>query len=372
MAASPVPAADTLGAAPGVAPFEIAGRPVGPGHPAYMIAEVSANHNGRYEDAADLVKIAKDCGADAVKIQTYTADTLTLDVDRPEFRLSGGLWDGRTLHDLYEEAHTPWEWQPKLAEVAREIGLPLFSTPFDPTAVDFLETEVGVPAHKIASFELVDLPLIERVAATGKPIIMSTGLGTLAEISAAVDAVRAGRETAGAEGGPGLALLKCTSAYPAPASAANLRTIPHLAAAFGVPAGLSDHTLGIAVPVAAAALGACVIEKHFTRSRDAGGPDAAFSLEPAEFRAMVEAVRTAEQALGRVRYGGTDIERTGRSLRRSLYVTRPVAAGETFTHDNVRSIRPGHGLSPAFLPMVLGRTASRPLERGTPLTWESL
>ncbi|MFO0852003.1 MAG: pseudaminic acid synthase [Gemmataceae bacterium] len=343
----------------------IAGRPVGSGHPCYLIAELSANHGQDFDQAVKLVRAAKEAGADAVKLQTYTADTLTIPSDRPEFRIGGGtLWDGRTLHALYGEAYTPWDWQPKLKRVADDLGLHLFSTPFDPTAVDFLE-EMGVPVHKIASFEIVDLPLVERVAKTGKPIIMSTGMATLAEISDAVDTVRK-------TGNEQLVLLKCTSAYPSPPSAMNLRTIPHLGEAFGVPTGLSDHTLGTAVPVAAVALGACVIEKHMTLSRAVPGPDSAFSLEPHEFKQMAEAVRVTEQALGEVHYGVTADDLKSRVFRRSLFVVADVKAGERFTAANVRSIRPGHGLPPKFLPEVLGRTAARDLARGTPLSWDAL
>jgi len=345
-----------------ITPFEIGRRAIGPGRSVYVIAELSANHGQSFEQAVRLVRAAKEAGADAVKLQTYTADTITINSDRPEFRVGGGtLWDGRTLHDLYGEAYTPWEWQPKLKALADELGLDLFSTPFDPTAVEFLE-RMDVPAYKVASFELVDLPLIERIARTGKPMILSTGMATLAEIAEAVDAARRG-------GAVGLALLKCSSAYPAPPEAMNLRTIPHLAEAFGVPAGLSDHTLGIAVPVAAVALGACIIEKHFTLSRDEPGPDSAFSLEPAEFRAMVEGVHTAERALGAIHYGLSGQDEASRTFRRSLFVVEDVQAGEPFTERNVRSIRPGHGLPPKLLGEVLGRRAAQDLARGTPLHW---
>jgi N-acetylneuraminate synthase len=345
--------------------LEIAGRPVGAGFPAYVIAELSANHHQHYEQAARLVEAAKEAGADAVKLQTYTADTLTLRSDRPEFRVSGGTpWDGQTLHDLYARACTPWDWHPRLKALADHIGIPLFSTPFDTTAVDFLE-RLEVPAYKIASFEVVDLALIRKAAGTGKPLILSTGMATLAEVAEAV-------ETARAAGAAQIALLKCTSAYPAPAEEVNLRTIPHLAEAFGVPVGLSDHTLGIAVPVAAVALGVCLIEKHLTLSRGVPGPDSAFSLEPAEFRAMVEAVRTAEKAMGRVHYGLSEGERASRAFRRSLFVVRDVKAGERFTHDNIRSIRPGHGLPPRHLPEVVGRRAASDLSAGTPLRWDHL
>jgi N-acetylneuraminate synthase len=342
--------------------FEIAGRPVGAGAPVFVIAELSANHNQSFDEAVRLVRAAQECGADAVKLQTYTPDTLTVRSRRPEFLVVGGtLWDGRSLYELYAEAYTPWEWQPRLKRLADEIGLPLFSTPFDPTAVDFLE-EMDVPAYKVASFELVDLPLIEKIARTGKPMIMSTGMATLAEVEEAVAAARGAGATE-------IALLKCTSSYPAPAAEANLRTIPHLAEAFGVPAGLSDHTMGIAVPVAAVAMGACLIEKHFTLSRAVPGPDSAFSLEPGEFKAMVEAVRTAEQALGRVHYGLTPNEEKSRVFRRSLYVVKDMRAGETFTEETVRSIRPANGLAPKYLGRVLGRKAARAISAGTPLSW---
>jgi pseudaminic acid synthase len=340
----------------------IADRVVGPDHSVYVIAELSANHGQSFDKAAELVSAAKASGADAVKIQTYTADTLTIRSDRPEFRIGGGtLWDGRTLHDLYGEAYTPWEWQPKLKTLADDLGLHLFSTPFDSTAVDFLG-EMDVPAYKIASFEIVDLPLIERIAATGKPIIMSTGMATLNEISEAVDTIRL------CGGGP-FALLKCTSAYPSPAEDMNLRTIPHLAGAFDCPVGLSDHTLGIAVPVVAVALGACIIEKHFTLSRSDVGPDSAFSLEPHEFKAMVEGVRVAEKALGRVHYGVTANDEKSRVFRRSLYVVEPIAACDLFTERNVRSIRPANGLPPKHLKKVLGCRATCDLPAGTPLCW---
>ncbi|HVS35437.1 MAG TPA: pseudaminic acid synthase [Gemmataceae bacterium] len=344
-------------------PLIIGERLVTLGKPIYIIAELSANHNHEFERAVRLVQAAKQAGADAIKLQTYTADTITLRSDRSEFRVAGGtLWDGRTLHDLYGEAYMPWEWQPKLMAVAEELGLDLFSTPFDPTAVDFLEG-MGVPAYKVASFELVDLPLIEKIAHTGKPMIMSIGMATLSEISEAVDVARRA-------GSGQIALLKCTSAYPAPPEDMNLRTIPHLAEAFGVPAGLSDHTLGISVPVAAVALGACIIEKHFTLSRAEPGPDSAFSLEPHEFKAMVEGVRTAEKALGAVHYGLSGKDEASRVFRRSLFVVRDMKAGEVFTEENVRSIRPGHGLPPKALPDVLGRRASRDVERGAPLSWD--
>ncbi|MBL8800132.1 MAG: pseudaminic acid synthase [Planctomycetia bacterium] len=344
--------------------FKIGNRPIGPGRPAYIIAELSANHNRSFDEAVKLVRAAKDIGADAVKLQTYTADTLTIRCDRPEFRIGGGtLWDGKTLHDLYGEAYTPWDWQPRLKQVADEIGIHLFSTPFDPTAVDFLEA-MDVPAYKIASFEMIDLPLIEKVARTGKPVIMSTGMATREEIDEAVAAVR--------RHGVDLALLKCTSAYPARPEDANLRTIVDLGQRYGVPAGLSDHTMGIAVPVAAIALGACIIEKHLTWSRSVPGPDAAFSLEIEEFRDLIAAVRVAERALGEVRYGTGEQEAASRVFRRSLFAVADIQAGQPFTEANVRSIRPGYGLPPKYLPAILGRFAPRDIPRGTPLSWDLL
>ena len=343
--------------------LEWKGRRIGPGCPVYVVAEISANHNRDFDQALRMVQAAKDAGADAVKLQTYTPDTITLRSDREHFRIGGGtLWDGRTLHDLYAEAAMPWDWQPKLKAEADRLGLELFSSAFDATAVDFLE-KMGVPAHKVASFEMVDLPLIEKMARTGKPLIMSTGMATLEEIEEAV-------ATARAAGARQIALLKCTSAYPSPPEEMNLRTIPDLAARFQVPVGLSDHTMGIAVPVAAVALGACIVEKHFTLSRSVPGPDSAFSLEPAEFKAMVEAVRTAERALGGVHYGASGEEEKSRVFRRSLFVVEDVKAGEKFTEKNVRSIRPGNGLHTRHLKEVLGRTATRDIARGTPLSWE--
>jgi pseudaminic acid synthase len=342
--------------------IEINGRRIGPGCPVYVIAEISANHNQRFAQAVELVNAARECGADAVKLQTYTPDTLTIDCDNDCFKITGTLWQGRTLYELYGEAFTPWDWQPKLKKIADEIGLDLFSTPFDDSAVDFLEA-MGAPAHKIASFENCDIALLRKIAKTGKPIIASTGMATLAEID---ELVRALRDA----GGRQLALLKCTSAYPAAPDEMNLRTIPHLAQAFNVPVGLSDHTLGICAPVTAVALGACIIEKHFTLSRAAGGPDSAFSLEPQEFKSMVEGVRSAERMLGRVDYGVSPAEQQSRVFRRSLFVVDDIRAGETLTAQNIRSIRPGHGLHPRYLADVLGRTATRDISRGTPLAWD--
>ena len=345
--------------------FHIAGRRIGPGEPVYVVAEMSANHLHDMDRAMQILDAAKEAGADAVKLQTYTADTLTIDCDAEPFRVGPGtLWEGRTLYDLYGEAYTPWEWHRDLAERAAELDMHLFSTPFDATAVDFLE-DLQVPAHKIASFEIVDLDLIRRVAETGKPIIMSTGMASLAEIEEAVQTVRHA-------GNSQLALLKCTSAYPSPPEAMNLNTIPHLAQAFDVVVGLSDHTLGVAVPVTAVALGISIVEKHFTLSRNDPGPDSAFSLEPHELKDMVQAIRVAEKALGRVTYGGGPKEKNMRSFRRSLFIVEDVRAGEVLTEKNVRSIRPGRGLAPRYLPEVLGRRAAADLKRGTPLSWDHL
>jgi pseudaminic acid synthase len=347
-----------------VKPITLAGRAIGPGHPCYIIAEMSANHGQSFEKALEVVRAAKEAGADAIKLQTYTPDTLTIDCGRPEFRVGKGtLWEGKNLHDLYAEGYTPWEWQPELKKEAERLGMHCFSTPFDHTAVDFLE-RMEVPAHKIASFELVDTELLKKVAATSKPVIMSTGMATFEEISEAV-------QTLHEAGCSQLVLLKCTSAYPSLPEDMNLRTIPHLADSFGVPVGLSDHTMGTEVPVAAVALGACIIEKHLTLRRSDGGPDGAFSLEPEEFRAMVMAVRTAEKALGRVVYDITEKEEASRVFRRSLFVVKDMKAGDTFTRENVRSIRPGYGLPVRDLDRVLGRRAPVDVERGTPLT-ESL
>ena len=340
--------------------FTLNARDIGPGQPTYMIAELSANHGGSLQQALDVIRAMKAAGADAVKLQTYTADTLTLKCDRPEFQVGEGtLWEGRTLHDLYEEAHTPWEWHPELFQLARELGMDCFSTPFDRSAVDFLE-ELVPPCYKVASFELVDLPLIKYIASKGRPIIMSTGMGSLAEISEAVAIVKSA--------GVPLALLKCTSAYPSLPESMNLRTIPHLAEAFHVPTGLSDHTLGISVPVAAVALGACIIEKHFTLSRNDPGPDSAFSLEPNEFRALVDSVRVTEKALGKVNYDLTEKEQGSKAFRRSLFVVEDIKKGEAFTPQNVRSIRPGNGMAPSNLDRVLLRKAATDIDRGTPLS----
>lgn len=343
--------------------MHIGSTPVGGEHPAYIIAEMSANHRGDIAVARELVTAIAATGANAVKVQTFTADTITIDHEGEPFRIDAGtVWDGRTLHDLYAEAAMPWDWQRELNDLAQQHGLTFFSSPFDPKAVQFLES-LDVPAYKIASAELVDVGLIQKVAATGKPIILSTGMATLDEIEEAVAAARAGGATE-------IALLKCTSAYPAPAAEMNLATIPDMRQRFGVPVGLSDHTVGIGVAIAAVTLGASIIEKHVTLRREDGGPDSGFSLEPDEFREMVEMIRLAEAARGTVSYVPTAHEVASRALRRSLFVVADVRAGDVLTEENVRSIRPGHGLHTRHLPEVLGRRASRDLKRGEPLAWD--
>jgi pseudaminic acid synthase len=336
---------------------------IGKEHPPYVIAEISGNHNQSFEQAAQLIQVAARAGADAVKLQTYTADTITINCNNQYFQVGDGmLWKGRNLYDLYAEAFTPWEWQPKLQKIAADLGISLFSTPFDPTSVDFLEG-MDVPAYKIASFELNDLPLIHQVAKLGKPVILSTGMATLEEIDAAVNCIR---ETGNLQ----IALLKCTSAYPAIPDEMNLRTIPDMSERFNVPIGVSDHTLGIAIPVVAVALGACIVEKHITLSRAVPGPDSAFSLEPEEFRLMVSSVKDAKKSLGRINYDLTDHEIPSRAYRRSLFVVRNVNKGEVLTRENIRSIRPGNGISPGYLNDLIGKKAIKFLERGTPLQWD--
>ena len=338
-------------------------RRIGPNQPTFVVAELSANHHQHFSEAEALVDAAIAAKADAIKLQTYRPDTITIDADSELFRIDDGtIWDGRTLHDLYSEAYTPWEWHGPLQSRAAAAGVTLFSSPFDHTSVDFLES-LKVPLYKVASFEIVDLPLIAHIARTGKPIIISTGMATLPEIEEALGAAaRAGARE--------IAVLQTTSAYPASADEANLRTIPDMQARFGIPVGLSDHTSGIAVPVAAVALGASIVEKHLTLDRSQGGPDAAFSLEPEEFSEMVKAIRDAEAALGRISYELTEGEKRSRRFRRSLFVVRDVRAGESFTEANVRSIRPGHGLHPRHYHEILGRRAAIDVQRGTPLSWD--
>jgi N-acetylneuraminate synthase len=341
--------------------ISIAGRRIGPGEPPYVIAEMSANHNGSLDRALAIVEAAKASGADAIKLQTYRADTITIDFDGPEFLLKEGLWAGRRLYELYQSAAMPWEWHAPLFKKAKEIGIAIFSSAFDATAVDLLQS-LDAPAYKVASLETGDIALIQRIAATGKPMIVSTGASEIGEIAEAVSAARAG-------GCRDLILLQCTSGYPTPASESNLRTIPHMAEMFDCMVGLSDHTYGTAVPVAAVALGACVIEKHVTLRRADGGVDSDFSLEPDELARLVADCRTAWEAVGRVHYQVSASERAIRPLRRSLYVVKDVAAGDPITEAHIRSIRPGRGLAPKHLKAVLGKRAAKALKRGQPLDW---
>ncbi|ERO63468.1 pseudaminic acid synthase [Pseudomonas piscis] len=343
--------------------FKIGSRPVGAGAAPLIIAEMSGNHNQSLDVALRIVEAAARAGAHALKLQTYTADTMTLDLDQGEFFIKdpGSLWAGSSLYELYRKAHTPWEWHEPIFARARELGMLAFSTPFDESAVDFLEG-LGVPAYKIASFENTDLPLIRRVAATGKPLIISTGMASIAELD---ESVRAAREA----GCRDLVLLKCTSTYPASPINSNLLTIPHLRELFGCEVGLSDHSMGVGVSVAAVALGATVIEKHFTLDRAAGGVDASFSLEPAELASLVVETERAWQAMGQVRYGATEAEGKSLVYRRSLYVTRDMQAGEVFSADNLRAIRPGLGLAPKHYDALIGRRARQAIKRGTALDW---
>ena len=343
--------------------FKIGQRLIGPDAPPFIIAEMSGNHNQSLEVALRIVEAAAKAGAHALKLQTYTAETMTLDLDEGEFFIQDptSLWSGSSLYALYEKAHTPWEWHAPIFARARELGMLAFSTPFDETAVDFLES-LDVPAYKIASFENTDLPLIRRVAATGKPLIISTGMASVAELDESVHAARAA-------GCKDLILLKCTSTYPASPENSHVRTIPHLRELFGCQVGLSDHSMGVGVAVAAVALGATVVEKHFTLDRADGGVDSSFSLEPAELASLVIETERAWQALGQVHYGVTEAERKSLVYRRSLYVTRDMVAGETFSADNLRAIRPGLGLAPRHLDAVLGRCARQALKRGTALAW---
>jgi len=344
--------------------IHIAGRRIASDAPPYVIAELSANHNGRLETALRIIEEATKAGADAVKLQTYRPDTITLDCDNEEFQIHGGLWDGRTLHELYQEAHMPWEWHKPLFEHARKLSITIFSSPFDPTAVDLLE-DLNAPAYKIASFEAVDLPLIKYVASTGKPMIISTGMADADEIQEAIDAARAG-------GCKELAILHCVSGYPAPAADYNLRTIPDMIERFGLVTGLSDHTLDNTTAITSVALGASIIEKHFTLDRSGGGPDDSFSLEPAEMAALCRGAKTAWQALGKVDYGRKSSEQGNVKFRRSLYFVKDLKAGDVITPDSVRSVRPGFGLPPKYLEVVSGKTVRQDVKIGTALGWHLL
>lgn len=337
----------------------ISGRKIGADEPPYIIAELSANHNGNYETAKRIIEEAKKAGADAIKLQTYTADTITLDCDSPDFKISGGLWDGRTLYELYQEAHMPWEWHAPLFDYARKLDITIFSSPFDSTAVDLLEG-LNAPAYKIASFEAIDLPLIKYVASTGKPMIISTGMADAEEIAEAIEAAREG-------GCKELAILHCVSGYPAPAHDYNLRTIPDMIQRHGLVTGLSDHTLDNTTAITSVALGASIIEKHFTLDRSGGGPDDSFSLEPAELVALCRDSKTAWAALGKVDYGRKSSEQGNVQFRRSLYFVKDLKSGERITSDSIRSVRPGFGLAPKNLGDLIGRTVARDVSQYSPV-----
>jgi len=344
--------------------MKIENREIGNSSPVFIIAELSANHNGSLETALETIRAAKRAGADAIKLQTYTADTITIDSNKEDFLIKGTIWDGRKLYDLYKEAYTPWEWHKQLFDYAREEGLICFSSPFDKTAVDFLE-ELKAPAYKIASFEITDIPLIEYSASKGKPIILSTGIAGKEDIKLALDACKR-------MGNKNIALLKCTSSYPAPIEEANMAMIPDFKKRYNVIPGLSDHTLGTTVPVVATSLGAKIIEKHFILDKSIGGPDASFSLDEKEFSEMVKAVREAEKAIGKVDYTLTEKQKAGRAFSRSLYVVKDIKKGEKITEENVRSIRPGFGMHPNYYKVVIGSIAKDYLHAGQPLTLKEI
>ena len=344
--------------------FKVGNRIIGEGAPAFIIAEMSGNHAGSIDNALKIVKAAKEAGADCIKIQTYTADTITIDCDNEYFGIGDGTWKGENLYRLYQKAYTPWEWQPAIFEEAKKVGLEFFSTPFDFSSVDFLE-DMGVGFYKIASFELVDIPLIRYVAKTGKPIIMSTGMATLEEIEEAVEAVKAC-------GNENLALLRCASAYPAITDEMNLRTMTDMKERFGVPVGLSDHSMGAVGAVVSVALGGNIIEKHFCLSREIENPDSSFSMEPAEFEAMVRDIRQAELSIGRVSYGPTKQEESNLKFRRSLFAVEDIPEGGIITSDNIRSIRPAYGLAPKYYDSLLGKHTKCEVKRGTPLDWKMI
>lgn len=342
--------------------IDISGFKINRNSSTFIIAELSANHGNDIDIAKKTIKAAKDAGANAIKTQTFTPDTITIDCETDYFKVKGGtIWDGKTLYELYSEGYMPWEWHKELMEYANELGIIFFSTPFDKTSVDFLE-DLNVPAYKIASYEIVDIPLIEYAASKGKPMILSTGIATLSEIEEAVEACRRMNNE-------NIILLKCTSSYPAKTEDANLKTIPNMKETFDVEVGLSDHTLGITVPVVSIALGAKVIEKHFILDKSIGGSDASFSLEPEEFKHMVSAIREAEKALGKVDYSMTESKKNNRLISRSLFIVKDIKAGETFTEENVRSIRPGYGMHTKHYDEILGLTAKTDIHKGTPLSW---
>jgi len=345
--------------------IKIANKVISEEEPVFLIAELSANHMQDFDVAVETIRAIKDFGADAVKFQTFTPDTITINSDKSYFQIEQGtIWDGKTLYDLYGEAFMPWEWQPELKRIAEKLGLICFSSPFDKTAVDFLE-EMDVPAYKIASFEITDVPLIEYIASKGKPVIISTGIAELCDIEMAVNACKR-------VGNHQIILLKCTSSYPAPLELMNLKTIPNMAETFGLTVGLSDHTIGSSVAVASVALGAKVIEKHFILDKNMGGLDSEFSAEPEEFSAMVKAVRDVEKAIGDINYDLTEDKMKSRNFSRSLFVVSNMAQGEEFTEENLRSIRPGYGLHPKHLKDVLGKKVRKPIEKGTPLSWDMI
>jgi pseudaminic acid synthase len=346
--------------------FKIANHNIGTGNPVFIIAEISANHNQDFDIAVNTIHAIKKAGADAVKLQTYTPDTITINSSNKYFRIDQGtVWDGKTLYELYQEAYTPWEWQPRLKEIAEELGLVCFSSPFDLSAVDFLES-IHVPAYKVASFEITDIPLIKYIASKQKPVIISTGVAEEDDIEYALKACRDA-------GNNQIALLKCTSSYPAPYDELNLLTIPDMIKKFGLTAGLSDHTLGLEAPVASVALGAKIIEKHFILDRKIGGPDASFSLEPSEFRDMVNAVRNTEKALGKATYRLSEKSRQNKAFSRSLFAVKDIQEGEKITESNIRSIRPGSGMHPRFYEEIIGRKKARTfIKAGTPLSFDLL
>ncbi len=345
--------------------FKIGNKKVGGDAPTYIIAEMSANHLQDYDKAVQIVKQAAKAGADAIKLQTYTPDTITMNVDNEYFKIKQGtIWDGKTLYDLYKEAYTPWEWQPKLQKIAHEEGIEFFSTPFDKTSVDFLE-EMNVPVYKIASFEINDIPLIDYIAKKGKPIIFSNGVAEIADIELAIKTMKKNNVEE-------IALLKCTSSYPAPIGQANLKTIPNMRDTFDVVAGLSDHTTGIVAPITAVALGAKIIEKHICLDRKLGGPDASFSLEPEEFKQMVDSVREAEKAIGKITYELSEKQEKSRELMRSLFVNEDIRKGEKITEKNIRSVRPAFGLHPKYYDKVIGKKAKKDMKKGEPLSWDKI